>query len=188
MTEQQWLNSDDPFQMVNYLRVRGKVSNRKFSLYACACCWANSRVLGQDAEQCLEQPSGPARDPAGWAMAWAGDQKSPPPAVRADILRDVVGNPFRPWVREDAFTRGNPAAAPSVNVVRTTWLTPAALCLAQFAYNRRGEDGTLDPLTLAALSDALEEAGCQGKLLAHLRSGGPHYRGCWALDLVLGRE
>lgn len=25
-------------------------------------------------------------------------------------------------------------------------------------------------------------------LLAHLRSLGPHYRGCWALDLILGKE
>ena len=35
---------------------------------------------------------------------------------------------------------------------------------------------------------------CQGRgrlphpLLAHLRSPGPHVRGCWAIDLVLGRE
>lgn len=25
-------------------------------------------------------------------------------------------------------------------------------------------------------------------ILAHLRSGGPHYRGCWALDLILGKS
>ncbi len=25
-------------------------------------------------------------------------------------------------------------------------------------------------------------------IVAHLRSAGPHYRGCWAVDLVLGKE
>jgi len=28
----------------------------------------------------------------------------------------------------------------------------------------------------------------QHPILAHLRSTGPHYRGCWALDLILGKE
>jgi hypothetical protein len=42
---------------------------------------------------------------------------------------------------------------------------------------------------LAVLADALEEAGCaDAGLLGHLRSRGPHVRGCWALDLILGRE
>ena len=37
--------------------------------------------------------------------------------------------------------------------------------------------------------DALEEARCDDEaLLSHLRSPGPHVRGCWALDLVLGKE
>lgn len=72
--------------------------------------------------------------------------------------------------------------------------------------------GTLDPERLAVLSDALEEAGCDDEaILRHLRGEyrnpkcagdkrgpvhdgpcwlplpGPHYRGCWALDLTLGR-
>lgn len=38
------------------------------------------------------------------------------------------------------------------------------------------------------VADALEEAGCSDNdLLDHFRDPGPHYRGCWALDLVLGR-
>jgi len=40
---------------------------------------------------------------------------------------------------------------------------------------------------LPELADALEQAGCQNpEILAHLRSPGPHVRGCWALDAVLG--
>jgi hypothetical protein len=42
---------------------------------------------------------------------------------------------------------------------------------------------------IAVLADALEDAGCTDKaLLTHLRSPGPHVRGCWALDLVLGKQ
>jgi hypothetical protein len=53
----------------------------------------------------------------------------------------------------------------------------------------RIDDGSLDPLTLCALADALEEAGCSDEALpSHLRSAGPHVRGCWALDLILGYE
>ena len=41
----------------------------------------------------------------------------------------------------------------------------------------------------AELADALEDAGCtDGELLGHLRSPEPHVRGCWAVDLVLGKE
>jgi hypothetical protein len=50
-------------------------------------------------------------------------------------------------------------------------------------------DGELDPARLAVLSDALEDAGCDNAdLLAHLRGFGPHTLGCWALDLILGKE
>lgn len=42
---------------------------------------------------------------------------------------------------------------------------------------------------LPVLADALEEAGCDHvALLAHLRGPGPHARGCWALDAVLGKS
>jgi hypothetical protein len=49
--------------------------------------------------------------------------------------------------------------------------------------------GELDPVRLAVLADALEEPGCSdAELMAHLRRRGGHVRGCWALDLVLGKE
>jgi hypothetical protein len=83
---------------------------------------------------------------------------------------------------------GNPFAAPWRE---TTWLTlndGIVKCLAEAAYEQRVMPaGTLDPECLAVLADALEEAGADADLLNHLRGPGPHYRGCWAIDLLLGK-
>jgi hypothetical protein len=42
---------------------------------------------------------------------------------------------------------------------------------------------------LPILADALEEAGCDNAdILAHCRGPGPHVRGCWLVDLLLGKS
>lgn len=39
------------------------------------------------------------------------------------------------------------------------------------------------------LADALEEAGCTNQdMLSHCRNGGTYVRGCWVLDLLLGKH
>jgi len=39
------------------------------------------------------------------------------------------------------------------------------------------------------LADAIQDAGCDGAdILAHCRGEGQHVRGCWVVDLVIGRE
>jgi hypothetical protein len=54
--------------------------------------------------------------------------------------------------------------------------------------DHRQLEGRLDNARFVVLADALEEAGCtEAEVLAHLRSEGPHVRGCWALDLILGK-
>ncbi len=92
-------------------------------------------------------------------------------AAQCDLARDI----FRYHSRRPSLTRDA--------------RMPAVLPLAQAAYDERlPPSGHLDPARLAVLSDALEEAGCtDAGLLGHLRSPGPHVRGCWALDLVLGK-
>ncbi len=69
------------------------------------------------------------------------------------------------------------------------WNGRAVERLARAAYEeRRLPAGTLDPSRLALLADALEDAGCaDADLLGHLRGPGPHVRGCWGLDLLLGK-
>jgi hypothetical protein len=88
------------------------------------------------------------------------------------LLRCVFGNPF--WAVE---------AEPA-------WRTQTVMALAQAAYEERElPAGTLDPARLAVLADALEEGSCTaGELLGHLRGPGPHVRGCWPVDLILGME
>jgi hypothetical protein len=97
-----------------------------------------------------------------------------PRARQAGVLRDLFGHPFAE----------PPAPPPGV-------LTPTVRWLAEAAYEQRQlPEGTLEPARLAVLSDALEEAGCaDAAILAHLRSAGvAHVRGCWALDLILGKR
>jgi hypothetical protein len=49
------------------------------------------------------------------------------------------------------------------------------------------DDTAFDRLPI--LADALEEAGCHdAEILAHCRGPGPHVRGCWVIDLLIGKE
>ncbi len=92
------------------------------------------------------------------------------------LLRDVFGPlPFREVKVGPPLLTGNDAVVPK---------------LARAAYdNRPLPAGTLDRASLLVLADALEDAGCtNAEVLTHLRSDGPHVRGCWALDLLLGRK
>lgn len=55
--------------------------------------------------------------------------------------------------------------------------------IAQRSYESRD----FSPIPL--LADALQDAGCENEeVLNHYRSDGPHVRGCWVVDLVLGKQ
>ena len=92
-------------------------------------------------------------------------------ASQADLLRCVFGNPFRPVTISPAC------------------LTAQVVALAQAVYEERElPSGTLDTARLAVLADALEEAGCtNADVLNHCRQLGVHVRGCWVVDLLLGK-
>jgi len=86
-------------------------------------------------------------------------------APRSALLRDIFGNPFRPVA------------------VDPSWLTGNVISLATAIYDDRAFD------RLPILADALEDAGCDNEeILNHCRQPGEHVRGCWAVDLVLGRR
>jgi hypothetical protein len=212
MTEEQWLATCDHARVPASLRARG--SERKLRLFNAAfvrLLWGvlpyeQSRRAVETVERFadglasseeLEQASHagfhavPSRGPAEAAAAYAAycsayvalsnsmgnartasgfPYKSPVHTQHAELFRDVFGDP-------------QPVA------LDPRWRTPAVLALAQAAYEERElPSGQLDPARLAVLADALEEAGCtDDATLSHLRSPGPHVRGCWVIDLLIGR-
>lgn len=104
---------------------------------------------------------------ASWASAW-NQTEADEYKMQVRLLRDIFGNPFRPvkvapkWI---------------------AWNDRMVRRIAQSIYDERAFD------RLPVLADALEEAGCgHEEILNHLRGTGPHVSGCWALDLVLGKE
>jgi hypothetical protein len=89
-------------------------------------------------------------------------------AENAGFVRDIFGNHFR---------------SASIDPAWLKWRDGAICNAARLVYEERAFD------RLPVLADALEDAGCsEADLLAHLRSPGPHVRGCWAVDLVLAKE
>lgn len=84
---------------------------------------------------------------------------------QAGLLRDIFGNPFRPVT------------------VESKWLTPNVVAVAETIYEqRRFQD-------MPILADTLEEAGCtNADILNHCRNEVQHVRGCWVVDLILGKQ
>jgi hypothetical protein len=88
-------------------------------------------------------------------------------STQCKLLRDLVGDLFRPVAVYSAWLTWNNATIPAI---------------AQRIYDER----TFHDLPF--LADALEDAGCtDADILAHCRSGGEHVRGCWVVDLILGK-
>jgi hypothetical protein len=84
--------------------------------------------------------------------------------VQCDLLRDIFGNPF------------------CLVIADPSWVTIPVQNIAAAIYHEQAFD------RLPLLADALEEAGCDNAdILAHCRQRGPHVRGCWVVDLLLGQ-
>jgi hypothetical protein len=88
-------------------------------------------------------------------------------AAQSSLVRDIFGNPFRPIAIDPSWL---------------TWHGGLLVSMARQMYASR------DFSDMPVLADALEEAGCQDQgILAHCRSRGEHVRGCWVVDLCLGK-
>jgi hypothetical protein len=105
----------------------------------------------------------------------AEDKRRKELQARSILLHDLFGNPFPPITVSTLWLRWNEAA-----VIR----------LAQTAYDERTlPAGTLDNTRLVVLADALEEEGCTDEqILTRLRGGDEHYRGCFVVDALLGKN
>jgi hypothetical protein len=98
----------------------------------------------------------------------ASDLEEAESDAQRSLLRDIFGNPFRPA---------------TLNPSWVAWNDGAIRKMAQGIYDARAFD------RLPLLADALEEAGCDNAdILSHCRGGGEHVRGCWVVDLLLGKS
>ena len=215
MTEAEWLACDDPAPLIGYLRP--EADTRRLRLLACGCCrqvWATLgdarlRKAVRKLEAFADGPSDPRllRDAYNTANAvyhetYAGQggpsaaactvlcatypdpfgslfgnldaalheaREMTPDSIKrleVDLVRDIFGNPFRPV-----------AFAPE-------WRTDTAVSISRGMYESR------DFSAMPILADALQDAGCDSAdVLDHCRDpSGVHVRGCWVVDLVLGKE
>jgi hypothetical protein len=217
MTEAEWLARDAPFPMIEFLgELASERKRRLFCCACCRCLWPSELSVGGmpnllafnearadgllDASEVAEawnvkgtnleawaerldsahqvQPHEPRPYRAVFAAAWAiADDvstavdglicvaNSDEEAVQASIVRDIFGNPFR--------------SVP----FSPDWRTDTTVSLARQMYEAR------DFSAMPILADALQDAGCEDEaILNHCRNNGQHVRGCWVVDLSLGRE
>jgi hypothetical protein len=95
-------------------------------------------------------------------------KRHPEQATQAALLRCIVGNPYCPKTINESWQH---------------WNGGTVRALAQAIYTERGYD------RMPMLADALEDAGCRDcHILDHCRGPGPHARGCWVVDLLLGKS
>jgi hypothetical protein len=216
MTESEWLDSEDPQMMLEFLE--GMASDRKLRLFAVACCrrlwhllretpsrqavltaerFADGLATRQELEDAQEKAVDAGRQGNGrGSLACCHlrpDGSFPVEVARyvaeemievmdnrqglsdkewraqfraeAEVLKDILGNPFRPITLDP------------------TWLSSDVVSIAQMIYEDRAFD------RMPEVADALDEAGCHdADLLGHCRQAGTHARGCWVVDLILGKS
>jgi hypothetical protein len=186
VTEAEWLTCDDPQTMLEFLQ--RKAEDRSLYLFSVACYRRVWPLLTEHVRQAIEVKERYADGLATEAqyrqyntdtdalrhafhavvatLSWfRGPDSLKERAAQAHLLRDVAGNPFRPVT-----------FSPS-------WRTDTALLLAQQMYDSR------DFGAMPILADALQDAGCDNEdILNHCRAETVHVRGCWVVDLVLGKE
>jgi hypothetical protein len=207
MNEQEWIDCTDPMRMLQFLN--SKKYKRKLAMFGIACCYGNSRLRSDEravfaiqvseryadrnakinevriaCRNAREDASGNAR-PLGqfvydiavlynaafnanlvseYALKAASDETEEK-VRQCALLREVFGNPFR-RVR-----------------ISKHWNTPFVRQLCEQIYAGSSFD------SLRGLADALEEAGCEHRdMLDHCRQLESHVRGCWVIDMLLGKS
>lgn len=200
-----WATSSDPELMLGL--VGDLTGKRKLHLFLCACCRSVWSWLDQATQASVEHAEKLAGTPLSVRVkidladgsTWRADKRlgefttsdeghgtnlreatsiasridsiynltaaQSGQAVQSDIVRDIFGNPFRS-VAFDA-----------------RWRTSNAVRVARTIY----DDLAFDRMPMLAV--ALMDAGCEDEqVISHCRSDGSHVRGCWVVDLVLGKQ
>jgi hypothetical protein len=194
MTGMEWAVCDDPRLMVDALRRQCDVSDRKWRLFVAAFWrshadnltasredviaiseimedWAENGRLAKGLKRSRTQniiffaadafmtAMRTTQEPMHWLHGGLGATEK-----QTSLLRDLFGNPFR-----------TPELEPR-------WRTSDVVGLARAIYEEKAFD------RMPILADALMDAGCEDEgIVGHCRGDGQHVRGCWVLDLVLGK-
>jgi hypothetical protein len=244
VTESEWWSAPDPLNVIDWLFFDTPAAERKFRLFAAACCRRVEQVIrvpeALDALECAERfadgfvsvteaSASCQRAIGAYQDRWRGQLD---PTNEADACRAVIWalsdfkdlrSPYhrsRAWYEsEDAFPYPYWSASDAVEAVTNTdassiarveseklaqvrllhdifgplpfrdvvvnpsWLTSDVLALARGIYDDRAFD------RMPILADALQDAGCDSDdILFHCRDAtAAHVRGCWVVDLLLGR-
>jgi hypothetical protein len=214
MTEDEWLRCGDPLRMLRQLRADSH--SRKALLLTAACCFRvwdhlpeHCRSWVRLLEDAAEGRANPQRLNDDWedvedtlgrlsfneypnhadgkyaaliemlCVYWEANDVPPDPNPKARtytterkayaaLVRDVYGNPFRPASVDPTWLAWNEGTVPRI---------------AQAIYDERAFE------RMPILADALEDAGCDNAdILNHCRQPSVHVRGCWVVDLLLGKE
>jgi hypothetical protein len=192
MTGLEWQVCEDPRLMLEALRLRCEVADRKWRLFVAAFGrWradhlAESRVELLAESESMESWAETGRLPRGYRRSRSEGMiffhedaaqsalltvelvlgwshgRQQAAKVQADLLRDLFGNPFR------------------MVAINNRWRTSDVIGLARAIEAERAFE------RMPILADALMDACCEDeRLIAHCRSEERHVRGCWALDLLL---
>lgn len=198
MTEKEWRHAcNDPWSLPEHLS--GRTTDRKMRLFTVASfrlrfwdkfsqldrrllevaeLFADSligeEVLQEASNQAFQSAVDSEGHPARLAISTLASDAARVPVnmycmTPVELVCDIFTNPFHP--------------APAVDPAWLRWHDATIPRLAQQMYDSR------DFTSMPILADALEEAGCtNADILDHCRGPGPHVRGCWVVDLLLGRE
>ena len=199
MTREEWDRSNDPRSMFPIIK---NLSARKLRLWACAFTrWQYRNSRNKDVFRAVEAAEqwADGREPDKKSLfknydvcaptAWQaaenivediqtrddGQEKREAKTVQSEMFRCIFGNPFQ--------------RMPALDAAIITWNSGAVRKLALDIYERRLPTGFLDRDRMKTLADYLETAGCSSEsLLQHCRENDLHIRGCWGLDLALGKR
>jgi hypothetical protein len=98
-------------------------------------------------------------------------------AAQIGYVRNAEESLLQQSVIDDIFTAADTIA------FGPTWRTDTVVMLARTMYE------SCDFTAMPILADALQDASCDSDdILGHCRGPGPHVRGCWVVDLILGKE
>ncbi len=189
-----WMRSNHPKSLLELLEndlFAGRI-DRKWRLYLCACArqfgfqLSDFDLIAIDAAEELADSERPSQEiswtsfgcsavQAGSSLMQKhrheayGDSIEQPTTderrVKAALLKDIFGNPFHPVE------------------IDPRWRSSTVIDLARTIY----EESVWERMPI--LADALMDAGCDSEdILSHCHHKGPHVRGCWVVDLLLGKR